>query len=90
MFNPGSVGIPVEMMNSDIDDISNKFSTLASYIIIEGDYNSKDLGEISFQFVRVPYNIEKELEDLKASDMPNKDRVYRSLKGALPTVYSAH
>ena len=90
LFNPGSVGIPVEMMNSDIDDISNKFSTLASYIIIEGDYNSKDLGEISFQFVRVPYNIEKELEDLKASDMPNKDRVYRSLKGALPTVYSAH
>ena len=90
LFNPGSVGIPVEMMNSDIDDISNKFSTLASYIIIEGDYNSKNLGEISFQFVRVPYNIEKELEDLKASDMPNKDRVYRSLKGALQTVYSAH
>ena len=90
LFNPGSVGIPVEMMNSDINDISNKFSTLASYIIIEGDYNSKDLGEISFQFVRVPYNIEKELEDLKASDMPNKEMIYRSLKGALPTNYSAN
>ena len=28
LFNPGSVGVPVEMMNKDIDDKSNKFSTL--------------------------------------------------------------
>ena len=90
LFNPGSVGIPVEMMNSDINDVSNKFSTLASYIIIEGNYNSKEFGEIAFQFVRVPYNIEKELEDLKASDMPNREMIYRSLKGALPTKYSAN
>lgn len=88
LFNPGSVGIPVEMMNTDIDDESNKFSTLASYIIIEGDYDSRKLGSISFQFVRVPYDIEKELSDIEASDMPNKNIVYRSLKGALPTDYS--
>ena len=43
LFNTGSVGIPVEMMNSDVDDKSNKFSTLASYIIIEGNYNSNKL-----------------------------------------------
>lgn len=90
LFNPGSVGIPVEMMNRDINDISNKFSTLSSYIILEGEYNSKELSSISFQFVRVPYNIEKELEDIKASDMPNKEMIYRSLKGALPTVYSTN
>ena len=90
LFNPGSVGIPIEMMNSDINDISNKFSTLSSYIILEGEYNSKELSSISFQFVRVPYNIEKELEDIKASDMPNKEMIYRSLKGALPTVYSTN
>ena len=43
VFNPGSVGISVEMLNTDVNDKSNKFSTLASYIIIEGNYNSKDL-----------------------------------------------
>lgn len=90
LFNPGSVGIPVEMMNRDINDESNKFSTLASYIIIEGEYNNKELGSISFQFVRIPYDMSKELEDIKASDMPNKEMVYRSLKGALPTIYSTN
>ena len=31
---------------------------------MEGDYGSKDYtSEISFQFIRVPYNIEKELQD---------------------------
>ena len=46
-------------MNSDVDDKSNKFSTLASYIIIEGNYNSKELDSISFNLVRIPYNIQK-------------------------------
>ena len=63
LFNTGSVGIPVEMMNSDVDDKSNKFSTLASYIIIEGNYNSKELDSISFNLVRIPYNIQKEIDD---------------------------
>ena len=65
LFNSGSVGIPVEMLNDDENDISNKFSTLASYIIIEGFYESLQLNTISFQLVRVPYNIEKEIIDLK-------------------------
>ena len=85
LFNTGSVGIPVEMLNSDVSDKSNKFSTLASYIIVEGNYNDKNLGSISFNFVRVPYNIEKEIKDLEASGLKNKNMVIRSLKGALPT-----
>lgn len=87
LFNPGSVGISVEMMNSDPNEDSNKFSTLASYIIIEGIYNSKDLGSISFNLVRVPYDINKEIEFLEKSDMPNKNSTIRSLMGALPTTY---
>lgn len=88
LFNPGSVGMSVEMMNSDINDESNKFSTLASYIIIEGKYNSKELSSISFNLVRVPYDIKKELNDIKNSDIPNKEMIMRSLQGALPTVYN--
>ena len=87
VFNPGSVGSPVEMLNSNLNDDSNKFSTMASYIIIEGNYQSKDFGAISFNIVRIPYNIEKEIKDLMDSDMPNKDISIRALKGALPTNY---
>ena len=89
LFNPGSVGISVEMMNSDINDQSNKFSTLASYIIIEGNYGSKELSSISFNLVRLPYNIEKEIADIKASNILNKNMIIRSLLGALPTVYNS-
>lgn len=88
LFNPGSVGMSVEMMNSNIDDESNKFSTYASYIIIEGNYGDQNLGSISFNLVRVPYDIQKELDYLEASDMPNKEMIIKSLKGALPTVYN--
>ena len=88
LFNPGSVGIPVEMLNSDINDKSNKFSTLASYIIVEGFYNSKELDSISFNLVRVPYDIQKEVDYLKYSNMPNKEMIISSLLGALPTIYN--
>ena len=89
IFNAGSVGIPVEMMNSDINDRSNKFSTLASYIIVEGFYDSKILDAISFQLIRLPYDLSKELADLENSDMPspNKEIAINSLKGALPSNY---
>ena len=83
IFNTGSVGIPIEMLNSNPDDKSNKFSTLASYIIVEGNYNSKDLSSISFNLVRVPYDIEKEIKDIEESDMPNKTVVIRSLRSAI-------
>ena len=72
-----------DYLNSNPDDKSNKFSTLASYIIVEGNYNSKDLSSISFNLVRVPYDIEKEIKDIEESDMPNKTIVIKSLRGAI-------
>ena len=84
IFNPGSVGIPVEMHNNIIDDKTNKFSTVASYTIIEGYYKDTKLNTISFNSVRVPYNIEKEVKDLDNSDMPNKDIIIRTLISAIP------
>ena len=87
VFNPGSVGISTEMLNTNIHDESNKYSTLASYIIIEGKYNSTELSTISYQFVRVPYDIEKEIKLLEESDMPNKNYIIRNLKGAIPSTY---
>ena len=39
-------------------------TTKSNYVIIEGDYGSKEYNsDISFQFVKVAYDIDKELED---------------------------
>lgn len=83
IFNSGSVGIPVEMENIDINDENNKFSTVASYTIVEGFYGKKELDAISFNSVRVPYDIKKEVEDLENSDMPNKEVIIRTLTSAI-------
>lgn len=83
IFNSGSVGIPVEMQNNDINDKNNKFSTVASYTILEGFYGKKELDSISFNSVRVPYDIKKEVEDLKNSNMPNKEIIIRTLTSAI-------
>lgn len=82
IFNTGSVGMPIEMLNSDIHDENNKFSTVASYTILEGNLNSKDFAPFSITLVRLPYDIEKEVELLKASDLPSKDRLIKELRSA--------
>lgn len=83
IFNTGSVGMPIEMGNdNNLFDATNRFSTLASYIILEGIYDSKDLSSFSITLVRVPYNIQKEIEYLEASDMPGKEKIIKSLKNA--------
>lgn len=82
IFNPGSVGIPMELNNTDKNDPGIKFSTLTSYIILEGNYESKDLASISFNLVRLPYDVSKEIELLEKSDMPNKLNTIDKLKTA--------
>ena len=82
IFNTGSVGIPIEMLSTDMEDEKNKLSTLASYMILEGDYLSKDLSQISFNLVRIPYSIEYEVDLLNKSDMPTKEKIIRNLRTA--------
>lgn len=82
IFNVGSVGIPVEMMNESDYDNTSKFSTMSSYMILEGNFNSKDLSSLSFTLVRLPYDIKKEIEYLEDSNMPNKEIIIKSLRTA--------
>ena len=82
IFNVGSVGVPVEMANEGKENDCSKFSTMASYIILEGELNSKKLSSISFNLVRLTYDIEKEIKYLEESDMPNKEIIIQSLKTA--------
>ena len=82
IFNTGSVGIPVEMENTKTIDNTSQFSTLSSYIILEGEYNSKVLSSFSVTLVRLPYDIQKEIDYLNKSDMPGKENLICSLKTA--------
>lgn len=71
IINVGSVGNPNEVIRSDNFNANDMETTRANYLIIEGELNSKDYNEsISFQFIRVPYNIEKEL----SSDIYNPEK----------------
>jgi protein phosphatase len=83
IFNVGSVGVPVEMMNESEDDETNRFSTMASYMYLEGHFNSKKLSTFNITLVRIPYCIEDEIKALEDSNMPNKEMIIKSLKTAI-------
>lgn len=84
IFNPGTVGMPAEMLNTKEKNETSKFSTLASYMILEGEYGDTTLSSISLQLVRVPYSIEEEIERIKSSDNPDKENLIRKLQTAEP------
>ena len=64
LINVGSVGNSFDVIRNENKDSSVLETTKSHYLIIEGDYNSKEYNsEISFQFIKVPYDIEKELKD---------------------------
>ena len=64
LINVGSVGISFDAIRNNSKDSNVMETTRSNYMIIEGEYESrKYTTDISFQFIKVPYNIEKELED---------------------------
>ncbi len=64
IINVGSVGNSFDAIRNPEKDSNVMETTKANYLIIEGDFGSKEYNsEISYQFIRVPYNIAKELED---------------------------
>ena len=82
IFNPGSVGMPIEMLNDDYYDETNKFSALASYVILEGSLGEKSLSSIGINLVRLPYDVEEEVKLLRASSLPSKNNVIKELQSA--------
>ena len=71
LINCGSVGNAVDYIRNDDIDGNVLETTNADYLIIEGELGSTQYGKpINFQFVRVPYDIEKEL----SSDIFNPEK----------------
>lgn len=65
LINSGSVGNSFDTIRNKNKDGNVLETTCSNYIIIEGDYGKKEYeDEISFDFVRVPYDIKEELKDV--------------------------
>ena len=64
LINVGSVGNAYDTIRNKNKDGNIRETTKSNYLILEGEYGSKEyLAGISFQFIKVPYDIDKELED---------------------------
>ena len=66
LINVGSIGNSFDVIRNENKDSDVLETTNSNYLIIEGEYGSKEYSsDISFQFIKVHYDIEKELEDEK-------------------------
>ena len=64
IINAGSVGNSFDVIRNKNKGSNVLETTKSNYLIIEGEYGSKEYSsDISFQFIKVPYDIDKELED---------------------------
>ena len=65
LINVGSVGNSFNVVRDDKKDSNVLETTASNYLILDGEYGAENYGaDFSFEFVRVPYDIDKELEDL--------------------------
>lgn len=73
LINVGSVGFSFDVIRNKEKDANLLETTVANYLIIEGDYGTEEYTKngISFEFRRVRYDIEKELN--YKTDNPEKD-----------------
>ena len=64
IINIGSVGNSFDVIRNENKDSNVLETTKSNYLIIEGEYGSKEYSsDISFQFIKVPYDIDRELQD---------------------------
>lgn len=64
LINVGSVGNSFDVIRNTSKDSKVLETTKSNYLIIEGEYGSEDYSsDISFQFIKIPYDIKRELED---------------------------
>ncbi len=92
IVNTGSVGNSVEVFRNEEKDGNILNTTVANYLILSGNYDSRDFNEpISYEIVSLPYDIDKELaantdnvefesykEEMKNDRYRNLDKVYSS------------
>ena len=74
IVNIGSVGNTLEISNEITPNDNMEEITQAHYCIVEGIVNSKERKPLSIQFVRVPYDVNKELALAKQNNVPDYEK----------------
>lgn len=82
IINIGSVGSELECSILDDVEVNMEEMTQAHYCIIEGEMDCLERKPISVQFVRVPYNIDEEIELAKKNASPSVEKYIDELKKA--------
>lgn len=67
LFNAGSVGNPLDLPQ-------------ASYCILEGEDSNDNNAPFNVQFVRVPYDIEREVQVAQSTNVPALDFYIREIR----------
>nr|MBP3258850.1 metallophosphoesterase family protein [Bacilli bacterium] len=63
IINAGSVGNPIDVFRNPDKDADSRFTTVANYLILNGNLDSKDVNDdFSYELVSLSYDIEKELD----------------------------
>ena len=92
IINAGSVGNAVDVFRNPSKDGNVKNTTVANYLILSGNLDSKNIDEtFSFELVSVPYDIDKEInnsygnielesyvEELRSGMYRDMDKIYDS------------
>ncbi|OGO85612.1 MAG: hypothetical protein A2Y22_03880 [Clostridiales bacterium GWD2_32_59] len=83
LINTGSIGFNVDLIRDDENDSSYLETTKAHYCILEGEIGETEYkSEFSIQFVRVVYDIEKEIEIINNKGVEKDEKYkYRLLEG---------
>lgn len=86
LINVGSVGNSFNVIREEHKDSDVRETTAVHYLILDGEFGTKEYGAgLSFEFVRIAYNIDKELEDLDKNIEPEaylaelKEGKYRNM-----------
>lgn len=94
IINIGSVGNSVDVFRNDKKDGNVKNTTVANYLVISGNYNSRSIDEkISYELISIPYDIDKELksnidniemslyeEEIRTGKPRDVDKIYKSFE----------
>ena len=77
LINAGSVGNALEIFQDDDHPGRTQETCKACYLILEGNYQDQTDGPFSYTYVRLPYNIQKELDN--NIDNPEKEDYIKEL-----------
>lgn len=94
IINTGSVGNAIDVFRNDEKDGNVKNTTVANYLVISGNIDSKNIDEkISYELISIPYDIDKELidnednielesytEEIRNGKYRNMETIYKSFE----------